>query len=90
MSDQVWLAWIGLAAGILGPIALAVAGWIRAKSLSDQLNEVHVIVNQQRADMMAEIRELRERIAATAEVARVLAEKAGPPRDFLPPGIPTS
>jgi hypothetical protein len=80
MSDQVWLAWIGLAAGIFGPIALAVAGWIRSRSLDRKLNEVHTIVNQQRTDMMNEIRDLRERVTMAAEVARVLAEKAGPPK----------
>jgi len=83
MSDQVWLAWIGLAAGVLGPIALAVAGWIRFKTTDKKLGEVHTIVNQQRTDMMNEIRELRERVNTAEEVARALAEKAGPTKAAL-------
>ncbi len=79
MSDQVWLAWIGLMAGIFGPIALAVAGYIRSKAMSAKIAEVHQIVNQQRSDMTAEIKTLRERIAFAEETARNLAAKAGPP-----------
>ncbi len=81
MSDQVALAWIGLAAGILGPIALAVAGYIRAKSIAKRVEEVHTIVNQQRTDMMAEIKMLRERVNIQEETARLLALRAGPPID---------
>ncbi len=80
MSDQVWLAWIGLAAGVLGPIALAVAGWIRSQSLNKKIDDVHTIVNQERTRMMEEIRSLRDEISTAKQVARTLAEKAGPPR----------
>ncbi len=64
MSDQVWLAWIGLAAGIMGPIALAIAGYIRARSMSAKIAEVHTIVNQQRSDMMEEIENLKNQVVA--------------------------
>ncbi len=79
MSEQVWLAWIGLAAGIFGPIALAIAGWIKMQATAKRVDEVHTIVNQQRSDMMAEIASLRSRIAIAEETARNLAQKAGPP-----------
>jgi uncharacterized membrane protein SpoIIM required for sporulation len=78
-DNQVSLAWIALAASILGPIALAIAGWIRAKSLGDKLNEVHTIVTQQplRTDITAEIDSLRTQIATNAVTAAV-ADKVTP------------
>jgi hypothetical protein len=62
MSDQVWLGWIGLAAGVLGPIALAIAGWIKSRSMSEKIAEVHTIVNKQRSDMMEEIDDLKKQV----------------------------
>ncbi len=64
MSEQVWLGWIGLAAGLLGPIALAIAGYIRSKSITSKINDVHTIVNQQRTDMMQEIDDLKNQVIA--------------------------
>jgi hypothetical protein len=62
MSDQVWLAWISLVAAVVGPLALAAAGWIKAKSLSSQVEDVHTIVNHQRTEMMNEIESLKAEV----------------------------
>jgi hypothetical protein len=66
--------WNTVITGIFGILGTIIGGW-----LAVQVAKVHTIVNQQRTDMIAEIRQLRQEKADKAEVARALAERAGPP-----------
>ncbi len=86
MSDTVWLALIAGFFGFLNTGAVLFARWLSIqdfKRTNAKVDVVHGIVNQQRTDMMNEIDALKEKVAWQDEVARRLAEHAGPTRDSI-------
>ncbi len=86
MSDAVWLALIAGFFGFLNTGAVIFARWLsyRDNQRTDgKVDQVHTIVNQQRTEMMAEIDALKEKVAWQNEVARRLAEHAGPTKEII-------
>lgn len=76
VSDQVWMAWIGLAASVLGPIALAVAGYIKSQSLGQTLESHGKLLNTIEVNGNSNTKVMLDRIGVLeAVVAELKAEK---------------
>lgn len=71
MNDALSSALVNGAAPTLAVIVSAGIAWFRGRRAEKQVAEVHLIVNNQRTEMMAQIDSL------TKDVARLTAEKSG-------------